>query len=372
MKLVTIEKALGELKKGSPVILTDHTENVKGCLVVSAAKCTPAVIEKFLKFGSQKIEITISKESYLNLDFSPAESFNGDKQISVNADFGTATGNTPAEINLTIKTFTHKNIQPNDFVSPGFVYPVDVLDGGCLVKPVFPESAADLSRLAGDENCAVFTHILNSSGDFANEYEITKIAGELGICICSIHDLVEYRFVHEPLVERINSVNLPTEYGDFRLHVYTASFDPSRGVDLALTFGRDTFLPDDVPLVRVHSEWSIANIVNRLSFEDGSFLNRAMKKVSESGQVGAIIFLRNTPEQHTNSLFAQQKKPTDIWFENGYLKTLSPMGSSMSYGFGAQILRDLGVKKMKILTHKENSFKGIDKYGLEILEQIPF
>ncbi|NQZ60485.1 MAG: 3,4-dihydroxy-2-butanone-4-phosphate synthase, partial [Lentisphaeraceae bacterium] len=259
-----------------------------------------------------------------------------------------------------------------DIVSPGHIYPVETEDGGCLVRPFLSDAAKDLVRLSETGEMAVICDILNDQGDFADEVGLEKLADELELNICSIHDLVEYRFTREPLVERLNTVDMPTEYGNFRLHVYKARFDHSRGIDLALTFGTDTFDEDDIPLVRVHSEWSIANIVNRLSFDEGSFLNRAMKKVSECGGVGAIIFLRNTPEQHANSLFHTEKKPTDIWVEDGRVKTLCPMGDKMSYGFGAQILRDLGVRRMNILTNKEAHFEGIDKYGLEILEQIHF
>lgn len=371
MKLATIEKALKELKNGKSVILTDHSDGVKGCFVTAADNSEAEKINEMIFYGRSPIQLAMSRDQFTRLDL-PVESSEENGRLTINSSHGIGSGMSAVDRNFTIKTASNSEAAPKDISSPGHIFPVDVAEGGCLVKPMFAESACDMVRLAKQGDSAVVCDILNESGEHANSEQLETMASELGLLICSIHDLIEYRFRNEPLVERINIVDLPTEYGNFRLHVYKARFDSSRGIDLALTFGKDTFLDDDIPLVRVHSEWSIANIVNRLSFKEGSYLNRAMKKVSENGGPGAIIFLRNTPEQHTNSLFNHEQKPTDIWKENGHLKTLSPMGNNMSYGFGAQILRDLGVKKMNILTNKGATFKGIDKYGLEILEQIPF
>lgn len=372
MKLVAIEKALKELENGKSIILTDHSDGVKGCFVTAADNSTSETINQMIFYGRGLVELAMTKEQFIQLDLPLDYTQETGMQLSINAAHGIGAGISAADRNFTIKTATSSEARVEDLVRPGHVFPIDVAEGGCLVRPLFADAACDLVRLSEQGSNAVYCEILNEKGEHAGTKELVELAGELDLPICSIHDLVEYRFSNEPLVERINIVDLPTEYGKFRLHVYKARFASSRGIDLALTFGKDTFSEDDIPLVRVHSEWSIANIVNRLSFEEGSFLNKAMKKVSESGGVGAIIFLRNTPEQHANSLFNNKKKPTDIWQEDGKLKTLSPMGNKMSYGFGAQILRDLGVKKMNILSNKGATFRGIDKYGLEILEQIPF
>lgn len=373
MKLVAIEKALKELANGKSIILTDHSDpGVKGCFVASAKNSGAETINQMIFYGRGLIELAMPKEQFTRLDLPIDNTQETGMKISIDASEGISAGISASDRNHTVKTASALDAQPTDIVSPGHIFPVDVDEGGCLVRPLFADAACDLVRLAKQGDSAVICDILTEQGEHAGDKELVELAKELDLVICSIHDLVEYRFTNEPLVERINIVDLPTEYGNFRLHVYKARFDSSRGVDLALTFGKDTFTEDDIPLVRVHSEWSIANIVNRLSFEEGSFLNKAMKKVSESGGVGAIIFLRNTPEQHANSLFSDDKKPTDIWLEDGKLKTLAPMGNKMSYGFGAQILRDLGVKKMNILSNKDATFRGIDKFGLEILEQIPF
>jgi len=372
MNFVAIENALKDLENGKSIILTEHSDGVKGCFVTAAKNSSSDVINQMIFYGRGLVQLAMPKEQFTRLDL-PLNNFHETgMQLSIDASNGIGAGISAADRDHTIHSASSTEASPEDVVSPGHVYPVDVEEGGCLVRPLFAEAACDLVRLADQGESAVICDILNEKGEHAGTEGLLKLAKELDLSISSMNDLVEYRFTNEPLVERINIVDLPTEYGKFRLHVYKARFDSSRGIDLALTFGKDTFSDEDVPLVRVHSEWSIANIVNRLSFEEGSFLNKAMQKVSESGGVGAIIFLRNTPEQHANSLFSHEKKPTDIWIEDGRIKTLSPMGNKMSYGFGAQILRDLGVKKMNILSNKGTTFRGIDKYGLEILEQIPF
>ena len=373
MKLASIDKALKEIKSGKMIILSDHSDpGVRGCFVSPAVNSSAEQVNQMIFYGRGLISLAMPRDWFAKVDL--PVNFDGSREVqtSIDASHGVSTGMSASDRSFTIKTAASCDVHPSDLKTPGYVYPVDVVDGGCLVRPMPADAASDLVRLAGFSQSAVFCDILNERGEYAAGDELTKLAEELGVSICSIHDLVEYRFINEPLVERLNSVDLPTEYGDFRLHVYKAMFDSSRGVDLALTFGKDTFDENDEPLVRVHSEWSIANIVNKLSLKEGSYLNKAMQTVSGSGKPGVIIFLRNTPEQHTNSLFTQSKKPTDIWQEDGQLKTLSPMGNNMSYGFGAQILRDLGVKKMKLLSNKGATFRGIDKYGLEILEQIPF
>ena len=372
MKNVTIKQSLEELTNGRLLILTDDSPGGRrGCFIMPAEDSTAEKINQMSFYGRGLISLAMPREKFYQLGLPLQEEKSG-VHISFDAAENIGAGISANDRNTTIKTACHPKAEPRDIKQPGHIFPVEAEDGGSLVRPLFADAAIDLVRLAGLGNCAVVCDILDSTGEFAGAETLNKLAEELNIKLCSIHDIVEYRFLREPLVERLNTVNLPTDYGDFRLHVYKARFDSSRGIDLALTCGKETFDADDIPLVRVHSEWSIANIVNRLSFEEGSYLNRAMKKLADSKEPGVIVFLRNTPEMHTNSLFKHEEKPTDIWIEKGRLTTLSPMGRSMSYGFGAQILRDLGVRKMKILSNKGKSFQGIDKYGLKIVEQIPF
>ena len=369
MNIISTESAISQLKEGRMVILTDQSgSDKKGCFVLPAEFSTPDDINRMIFYGRGLISLVMLRTKFQELDL-PLDT---EAQISFDAAEVMGSGISALDRNTTIKVTSSLHAQPNDIKRPGHIFAVEAEEGGSLVRPTLSDAAYDLIRLGSIGQGAVVCDILNENGDYASEEDLLNLSRELSISCCTIHSIVEYRFQNEPLVENINAVNMPTEYGDFRLHVYKSRFDKSRGIDLALTYGTDRFKEDDVPLVRVHSEWSIANIVNRLSNDEGSYLNQAMKAVADSGGVGAVVFLRNTPEQHTNSLFHQEKRPTDIWSEGGRLKTLSPMGKSMSYGFGAQILRDLGVRKMRLLANKDITLQGLDKYGLEIVEQVRF
>jgi 3,4-dihydroxy 2-butanone 4-phosphate synthase / GTP cyclohydrolase II len=369
MSFASIEAVLQDLATGRLAILVDTSgSGHRASFVMPASSSTPDKINQMIFYGRGLISLAMTRRRFRQLDLP----LDANSQISIDAVKEVTAGISALDRSHTIKVAGAVDATPEDIKTPGHVFPVEIEEGGCLVRPALADAAYDLIRLSMNEETAVFCEILNEKGEYISISQLDRLASELGIKCCSLYDLVEYRFLKEPLIENINTVDLPTEYGNFRLHVYKSRFDKSRGVDLALTFGKDRFDDDDVPLVRVHSEWSIANIVNRLSDPEGSYLNKAMKRVSDSGGVGAIVFLRNTPEQHTNSLFTQDKKPTDIWSENGRLKTLAPMGRNMSYGFGAQILRDLGIRSMSLLTNSDASFTGLDKYGLNIVEQVPF
>jgi GTP cyclohydrolase II len=231
----------------------------------------------------------------------------------------------------------------------------EINEGACLISALIPAAIADLCRLASGIPKGIAVQVEKNPGFPAS----------------SMAEVIEHRLRHESLVSRINSVNMPTAYGNFRLQVYSSHFDPARGIDLALTSGGDSFTADQVVTVRVHSEWSVANIVNRLAHEEGSSLNRAMERIASSGEPGVIIFLRNTPEQAAHSaLFRHGKRPCDLWIENGKIRTLAP--EHMSFGIGAQILRDLGVRKMKLLNNAPVDASRLACYGLELIAQEAF
>ncbi|MEN9362404.1 MAG: hypothetical protein RL095_3939 [Verrucomicrobiota bacterium] len=232
---------------------------------------------------------------------------------------------------------------------------LEIPQGGCLIQDSVAAAAADLCRLA----CGVPKGLA------------VEVSQNPGYPSCAVTDVIEHRLRNESLVSRINSVNMPTAYGNFRLQVYSTHFDPARGIDLALTSGGDGFAEDQVVTVRVHSEWSVANIVNRLAHEDGSSLNRAMERIASSGEPGAIIFLRNTPEQAVHSaLFRHGQRPCDFWIEKGQIRTLAP--EHMSFGIGAQILRDLGIRKIKLLNNAPVDASRLACYGLELVAQESF
>ena len=262
----------------------------------------------------------------------------------------------------TIQSLINEDSQNQYETNRGLVYPIKTCYGGSLVLPDIPEVSFDLMNIAGFKKGAIFCYLSSTE-----ESQFIKELKEQAICIDQV---IEYRLQFESLVDKTLELKLPTEYGEFELTVYKNKFDKNNNVNLALSMGKIT--QEQVPLVRVHSEWSVGNIINRLSNEKGSYLNLAMKKIAQNN-IGVIILIYNTPDKATQiSLFSDDKAPADIWFEEGRYKTLQVYQNSMSLGLGSQILRDLGVRKMNLLTNSDKSFDGISHYGLEIVQRVRF
>ncbi|MDD7984870.1 3,4-dihydroxy-2-butanone-4-phosphate synthase [Lentisphaera marina] len=358
-ELKDIDKALQEIKAGQCVIVADEANYF---LMFAAPACTSAYVTFMMNECRGQVQIALKKSSPLNSTLNRQTfELNSSLKTGINAN----------DRCHGILRMLDENVVAEDFVSPGFFKVNWISHGAVLVKPGIAEAAYDLARLADYPEGAVFCQLLDDQANSLSKTQVKDFAKNNDMAITDLNDIIEYRLIKEPLVEALNIVNMPTDYGDFRLHVYNVIYDPARGIDLVLTCGKDKFEEDETVLVRVHSEWSIGNIVNRLKNEEGSSLNRAMKQVADEG-CGVIVFLRNTPEQAANSgLFTKSKRPTDIWIEDGEVKTLKPQ-DGMAYGLGAQILRDLGVRKMKLMSNSPASFTGINNYGLEIVEQVNY
>lgn len=353
------EKVLDKLKSGECALVGAGDDYY---LVFAAKACTSAYVTFMMNECRGQVQLALKKSSPLNVKLNRQTfELNSNLKTGINAN----------DRCHCILRMLDENVLSDDFMSPGFLKVNWISHGAVLVKPGIAEAAYDLARLANHSGGAVFCQLLDKKANSLNENQVKDFAQKHDLTITDLNALIEYRLIKEPLVEALNIVNMPTDYGDFRLHVYNVIYDPARGIDLVLTCGKDKFEEDESVLVRVHSEWSIGNIVNRLKNEDGSSLNRAMQQVADEGS-GVIVFLRNTPEQAANSgLFSDSKRPTDIWIEDGEVKTLKPQ-DGMAYGLGAQILRDLGIRKMRLMSNSPSTFTGIDNYGLEIVEQVKY
>ncbi|WDE97007.1 3,4-dihydroxy-2-butanone-4-phosphate synthase [Lentisphaera profundi] len=357
--LKDIELALKEIREGQCVIVADEK---KYFLIFAAAACTSAYVNFMMNDCRGQVQIALKKSSPLNSSLNrQTYEFNSTLKTGINAN----------DRCHCILRMLDDAAMADDFSSPGFLTVNWISHGAVLVKPGIEDAAYDLARLADYSEGAVYCQLLDEKANSLSEDQVSDFAEKHSFKLIDLNDIIEYRLIKEPLVEALNIVNMPTDYGEFRLHVYNVIYDPARGIDLVLTCGKDKFSEDETVLVRVHSEWSIGNIVNRLKNDEGSSLNRAMKQVADEGS-GVIVFLRNTPEQAANSgLFSNSKRPTDIWMEKGEVKTLRPQGG-MAYGLGAQILRDLGVRKMRLMSNSPSDFVGINNYGLEIVEQVKY
>lgn len=367
-----IEKAIEEIRQGKMIILADdeNREN-EGDFVFAAEKCTPELVNMMMCYGRGLICQPMTPEDTKKLHL-PQQVYNNEAHlttaftISIDASEGITTGISAKDRCTTILKACDPRATAKDLVRPGHIFPLEARQGGCLERPGHTEAAIDLVRLAGLNPQAVICEVLNEQGNAAKLDELQALAKTLGLHIYTIRDLVNYRLKHEPAVTRIETVELPTEFGKFSLHVFQSMRDFSKQTYLALTCGLESIKKGKVPLVRVHSEWSIVNLLNRLSHEEGSRLNLAMKKIAES-ECGAILFLRHTPEVQKEG---GELKP-DIWQSNGRLETLGSMDPNMGYGDGAQILRALGIRKMNLLSNSSTPFKGISHFGLEIVERLP-
>ncbi len=376
-----ITQAIQDIRAGRIIILVDdaNREN-EGDFVFAAEKCTPELINVMVSQGRGLICLPMTVDDTRRLSL-PQQVQRNEAHlqtaftVSIDAARGIGSGISASDRSQTVLTASHPLAQPGDLVRPGHIFPLAAKEGGVLVRPGHTEAGVDLARLAGLRPMAVICEVLNERGEAARLDELFKIAQKLGLRVYTIRDLVEYRLRKEPLIRKTASVKLPTQYGAFRLHVYETRLKavPEEEVHLALTYGKHRFTPRDIPLVRVHSEWSIATIVRRFSHPEGSPLNLAMCRVAQE-RSGAIVFLRHTPQfTEAGSPFHPVPKPADLWMENGALRTLGFKGTTMmGYGLGSQILRDLGIHRMRILSNSDVVFHGIGNFDLEIVERIPF
>ena len=370
-----IEEAIEDIRMGRMVILVDDDDREnEGDFVFAAEKCTPELLNTMMTFGRGLICQPMTEADTRRLQL-PQQVFSNEAHlqtaftISIDAAEGISTGISAADRCKTVLSACHSEAQPTDLVRPGHIFPLESRAGGVLTRPGHTEASTDLSVLAGLKPQAVICEVLNDQGDAMRLPELLEIGKELGMKVYTIRDLVNYRLRTEPAVEKIEKVQLPTEYGDFTLHVYRPRHGAENDIHLALTYGEEKF-DKEVPLVRVHAEWSIANLINRLSSDKGSRLNQAMQMIRNEG-CGLALLLRHSPHPPGESPFAEVDYPTDIWMEDGFVKTIGSMDPNTGYGMGAQILRDLGIKSMRLISNSEASFKGIGNYGLEIVEKVP-
>ncbi|MBF0197034.1 MAG: 3,4-dihydroxy-2-butanone-4-phosphate synthase [Planctomycetes bacterium] len=371
-----IAQAIEDIRLGKPIILVDDDDREnEGDMVFAASKCTPELINMMMSYGRGLIcqpmtaadtmrlklpQQVISNEAHLQTAFT----------ISIDATHGIGTGISATDRCTTVRAACANDAKSDDLVRPGHIFPLEAKEGGCLVRPGHTEASVDLVKLAGLGTQAVICEIMDNQGEASKLPELLDLAETLGIGVYTIHDLVNYRLRTEAWINKVETVNLPTEYGVFKLHIYQSGSDDNNESYLVLTHSEEKF-SSEIPLVRVHAEWSLSNIINRLSHNEGSRLNLAMKNISESG-CGALLFLRHIPAPHLDSPFTTKAYPPDIWEEEGALKTIGFDDFSGGYGLGAQILRDLGVRKMNILSNNDSSFKGISAFDLEINQRIPF
>ena len=367
MELNSTEEIIEDLRQGRMVIVMDDEDRENEGDLVMAAECvTPAAINFMARFGRGLICLTLSKERCQQLRLPLMVGVNESAHatnftVSIEAAEGVTTGISAADRATTVLTAVKPDAQPQDIVQPGHIFPIMAQPGGVLVRAGHTEAGCDLARMAGLTPAAVIVEILNEDGSMARRPDLERFAAEHDLKIGTIADLIQYRVRNEKTVERVSDCLLPTEYGEFRLLAYQDTVDNE--LHLALVLGE--VVPEQPTLVRVHMQNTLCDLFATSHESCGWPLANAMRCVAREG-AGVIVVLRNHDTsreiiQRMRQIQFQEKAETgDSGDRAKHLRT---------FGVGAQILSDLGVRQMRVLS-APMALHGISGFQLEVVEYV--
>ncbi|MFZ4863139.1 bifunctional 3,4-dihydroxy-2-butanone-4-phosphate synthase/GTP cyclohydrolase II [Sphingobacterium sp. Mn56C] len=373
IKLNTIEEAIEDIKAGKVIIVVDDEDREnEGDFVTAARNATPEVINFMATHGRGLVCAPLTEERCLALNLTPMVGKNTavyETNFTVSVDlqgYGCTTGISASDRSKTIKALIDPNIKPEELGRPGHIFPLIAMDGGVLRRTGHTEATVDIARLAGFEPAGVLVEILNEDGEMARLPDLMEVAKRFDLKIISIEDLIEYRLKHDSLIKDEVTVNMPTAFGDFKMRAFTQKNTGEQH----LAIYKGDWSPDEPVLVRVHSSCMTGDIFGSCRCDCGPQLHKAMQMIQEEGK-GVIVYMNQEGRGIglVNKLLAYKLQEQGVDTVDANLE-LGFKADLRDYGVGAQILRHLGVSKMRLMSNNPTKRAGLVGYGLEVVENV--
>jgi 3,4-dihydroxy 2-butanone 4-phosphate synthase / GTP cyclohydrolase II len=369
-----VETALEEIRAGRMIVVIDDEDREnEGDLTMAAEKITPEAINFMAKFGRGLVCLAMTEErlEYLRLgQMSPENTSNFGTAFteSIDAKDGVTTGISAYDRSHTIQVAIDSATRPSDLARPGHIFPLRARKGGVLVRAGQTEASVDLARLAGMVPAGVICEIMNDDGTMSRVPELTEFCREHDMKMLTVAELIRYRMAHERYVRRLAESVVPTAYGDFRMIAYESEIHGDSHI--AMVKGDVEHAGNDPVLVRMHSHCLVGDVFGATWCECRTVIDTAMRRIAEEGR-GALIYLHSTSKGYSVERLGEQM--TIQFHHEQRLPTLpeSQRRTQRQIGIGAQILSDLGLKRIRLLTNHPRRVAGLEGFGIEIVEQVP-